>query len=162
MGIAIISGVIASLHPDTVAHNFPKWETHTPGTTTPTDFLDATVPSRLIACVSRPETATKLKATFGRLGRPVEVVASNNVEAILQSDVVMLWYVHSTNSLQSSCNKSQLQAPISTLDLERRRDQGSSVKQASDQHSGWSDHISNRGLGGSYDEGYSCHAQHSV
>jgi pyrroline-5-carboxylate reductase len=94
MGVAVLSGVVASLEPTTVSHSFPKWETHTPGTSTPTDSQDATVPSRFIACVRREGSANKLKERLGGLGRPVEVAASKNLEAIQQSDVVLLWCAH--------------------------------------------------------------------
>ena len=66
MGIAILSGVIDSL--DTLSKfrdDFPKWESHTPGTLTPVqsldDHSDNSIPSRFLACVSREDTARKLK-----------------------------------------------------------------------------------------------------
>src|SRR5277367_3746426 len=93
MGIAIISGVAASLERNTIMHNFSKWESHTPGTITP-DSQDASVPSRFIACVNRQESARNLKATFSELSQPVDVLASKNLEAIRDSDVVLLWYVY--------------------------------------------------------------------
>jgi hypothetical protein len=90
MGIAILSGVVASLDP---SHAFPKWESHTPGTLTPSDSPDATVPSRFIACVNREESAAKLRTIFTNLqGRSVEVFVSQNLQAIQQADVVLLWY----------------------------------------------------------------------
>ncbi|THH18501.1 hypothetical protein EW146_g2503 [Bondarzewia mesenterica] len=77
MGIAIISGVIASLEArNPPLSGFPshKWESHTPGTST-------------------PESAKKLQKTFGQLGErssAIEIVASDNLSAIRQSDVVLL------------------------------------------------------------------------
>ncbi|KAF5387140.1 hypothetical protein D9615_001898 [Tricholomella constricta] len=96
MGIAVLSGVIDSL--DTTSKLakgsvVEKWESHTPGTVTPTGPPDATVPSRYIACVNRPETATKLRKTFsslGALGSSIEVVADQNVQSVEQADVVLL------------------------------------------------------------------------
>lgn len=48
------------------------------------------LPSRFIACVSRTESARRLKRTFGAHADVVEVVASANVEAAKQADVVLL------------------------------------------------------------------------
>jgi pyrroline-5-carboxylate reductase len=119
MGIAVLSGVIDSLesasakssiklnghtnghtnghsHSASTAASAEKWESHTPGTMTPTEPLDATVPSSFIACVSREETAKKLEGIFGglgELGKLVEVVASQNVQSVREADVVLLWCV---------------------------------------------------------------------
>ena len=93
MGIAMISGVIASLDSRNDRRPLAKWESHTPGTLTPiTESLDPSTPNRFIACVSRQESAKKLKQTFSTLSRTVEVVASQNLEAVQQSDVILLWY----------------------------------------------------------------------
>jgi pyrroline-5-carboxylate reductase len=98
MGIAILSGVVASL--DTVSRLVDgfeqpkKWESHTPGTVTPVNVSDATVPTRFIACVSRNESARKLSATFGglgALGSSIEVVPSQNLASVQQADVIILW-----------------------------------------------------------------------
>ncbi|KAL1709777.1 pyrroline-5-carboxylate reductase dimerization-domain-containing protein [Schizophyllum commune] len=96
MGIAILSGVVASLEAATSAtpssHKQPKWESHTPGTMTPDQDASST-PSQFIACVSRAETRTKLQGVFGALGplgKTVQVVAGDNLNAIRQSDVVIL------------------------------------------------------------------------
>lgn len=96
MGIAITSGVIESLDAAkrSLSNGFPKWEVHTPGTLTPTaETPDSSVPSRFLACVSRESTAERLVKVFakiGSLGSKVEVLASRNVEAVRQSDVVIL------------------------------------------------------------------------
>ena len=108
MGIAVLSGVIDSLgsaatklakangatdNGDTTP---PKWESHTPGTTTPTGHEDTSVPSRFIACVNREESARNLEKTFaslGPLGETVEVFAGRNLAAVQRADVVLLWYV---------------------------------------------------------------------
>ena len=92
MGIAILSGVIDSLHASPIPNGSQKWESHTPGTLTPVP--DATVPSQFSACVSREESAVKLRKIFGslgELGQNVEVLASRNLEAVQNSDVVILW-----------------------------------------------------------------------
>ncbi|KAI0362185.1 pyrroline-5-carboxylate reductase [Trametes cingulata] len=94
MGVAILSGVLASLEAKSsqgLPH--PKWESHTPGTVTPQTLEDESLPSRFIACVSREETAKKLGLAFfaaGTLGRSVEIVCARNVEAVREANVVLL------------------------------------------------------------------------
>ncbi|EIN07437.1 pyrroline-5-carboxylate reductase [Punctularia strigosozonata HHB-11173 SS5] len=99
MGIAILSGVVDSLQSVTRTKGEPKWESHTPSTLTPLhtptplDALEASLPSRYLACVKRPETANELKTVFGslgQLGRAVEVITDDNVAAAKQADVVLL------------------------------------------------------------------------
>ena len=106
MGIAVLSGVVASLDssqsqsqfhasplPGAIKRAIPKWESHTPGTTTPVASPDASVPSRFIATVRRAESANRLRGVFdalGSLGETVEVVSGENLMAIEQSDVVLL------------------------------------------------------------------------
>ncbi|KAI6028615.1 putative delta 1-pyrroline-5-carboxylate reductase [Pisolithus orientalis] len=89
MGIAIISGVIASLQSRDAPYPVPKWESHTPGTSTPTaDTPDPSLPSLFIATVTRPDSAKKLQETFrglGGLGLSVQIVIGQN------ADVVILW-----------------------------------------------------------------------
>ena len=99
MGVAITSGVLASLqphHPLGHVDGPQKWELHTPGTRTPTTGaeLDPSLPSRFIACVKREDTAKRLRSTFGGVagGSQVEVLADRNVDAVKQADVVLLWY----------------------------------------------------------------------
>jgi pyrroline-5-carboxylate reductase len=94
MGIAVLSGVIASLEPNIQSIALPKWESHTPGTMTPTNTHDDSTPSRFIACVARQDSARKLQITFSSLGgrgRDVEVTYGQNLDAVSQSDVVLLW-----------------------------------------------------------------------
>jgi len=96
MGIAVLSGVVDSLDiPSRLSNgNREKWESHTPGTLTPTGSPDdKTVPSRFIACVKREESAVKLKGIFASMnvmGQNIEVVVSQNVQAVQESDVVLL------------------------------------------------------------------------
>lgn len=100
MGIAVLSGVIDSLEAASsraISEGLTgaklKWESHTPGTLTPTSE-DPAIPTRFIACVKRQESARKLGKTFGDLGRlggTVEIVtASRNAEAVKSADVVVL------------------------------------------------------------------------
>ncbi|KAJ7285714.1 pyrroline-5-carboxylate reductase [Mycena rebaudengoi] len=95
MGIAVLSGVIDSLDIEKLGQHITsqKWESHTPGTLTPTGTPDASVPDHYIACVSREESANKLRTVFGSLGSlgaTVEVVASQNLQAVQKADVVLL------------------------------------------------------------------------
>jgi len=90
MGIAILSGVIASMESSLNPTTSNKWESHTPGTQTPIGAPVHTLPGRFIACVNRRETATKLTSTFSGLGHPVEVVAGQNLKAVQEADVVIL------------------------------------------------------------------------
>jgi len=94
MGVAIFSGVIASLESSgPFLSRGPNWETHTPGTVTPALNGDPTLPKRFIATVNREESAKKLRKYFGSLGglaSTVEVTAGKNVEAAQQADVVIL------------------------------------------------------------------------
>lgn len=100
MGIAILSGVVASLDPKATAKD--KWETHTPGTMTPVSapdpstsvISDPSLPSRFVACVSQDSSALKLQEIFSRLGplgRSIQVISKDNLRAVQQSDVVLLW-----------------------------------------------------------------------
>ncbi|KAI0780862.1 pyrroline-5-carboxylate reductase [Trametes elegans] len=93
MGVAILSGVLASLDAKFSSATHPKWEAHTSGTVTPQTVEDDSLPSRYIACVSREETAKRLSAAFftaGTLGRSVEIVSAQNVQAVRESHVVLL------------------------------------------------------------------------
>lgn len=95
MGIAIASGIIESLDATkrSISNGFPKWEVHTPGTLTPSGTPDPSTPSRFFACVKRESTAQRLVKVFASSGGPetkVVVYASKNVQAVSQSDVVLL------------------------------------------------------------------------
>ncbi|OJT10758.1 Pyrroline-5-carboxylate reductase [Trametes pubescens] len=93
MGIAVLSGVLASLDSKPASAHHPKWESHTSGTVTPQVLEDESLPSRFIACVSREESAKKLSTTFfhaGTLGRSVEISCARNVQAVEQANVVLL------------------------------------------------------------------------
>lgn len=95
MGIAILSGVVDSLDVHSrVPAALHKWESHTPGTMTPVGSPDASTPTRFIACVSQTKSAAKLRTVFdglGSMGKSIEVLASQNLDAVKQSDVVLLW-----------------------------------------------------------------------
>jgi pyrroline-5-carboxylate reductase len=95
MGVAILSGVLSSLDTNS-SGPIPKWESHTSGTVTPVAFVeeDPALPSRFLACVSREVSARQLKPAFTEvspLGAAVEICVANNVQAVKQADVVLLW-----------------------------------------------------------------------
>ncbi|OJA14829.1 hypothetical protein AZE42_00780 [Rhizopogon vesiculosus] len=94
MGVAIISGVISGLQSNQNPHAIPKWESHTPGTCTPTaDSLEPSLASFFVATVTRPESAQKLQNTFGLLGglgSSVKILVGENLAAAQQADVVIL------------------------------------------------------------------------
>jgi pyrroline-5-carboxylate reductase len=95
MGVAVLSGTIASLEPQGPFHSFrdPKWESHTPGTNTPTGIPDLAIPSRIIACVGRQQSVARLGATLSTLGErgtAIEITSGRNVEAVQQADVIIL------------------------------------------------------------------------
>lgn len=94
MGVAILSGTVSSLQSTSKRDSSPKWETHTSGTTTPRRDIGSLLPSRFLACVNREESVQTLQKTclsLGSLASLVKVSAHKNVEAVQQSDVVLLW-----------------------------------------------------------------------
>jgi pyrroline-5-carboxylate reductase len=95
MGVAITSGVLASLQPHMPFNDPQKWESYTPGTSSPTRDEDASLPTRFMACVKRHETAKNLVQMFAAVpgSSAVEVWADRNVEAVQEADVVLLWCV---------------------------------------------------------------------
>ncbi|KAE9400730.1 hypothetical protein BT96DRAFT_992646 [Gymnopus androsaceus JB14] len=69
--VVALSDIVDSLDiPSRLSNgNREKWESHTPGTLTPTGSPDdKTVPSRFIACVKREESTVKLKGIFASMG----------------------------------------------------------------------------------------------
>ncbi|KAJ7273582.1 pyrroline-5-carboxylate reductase [Mycena haematopus] len=91
MGVAVLSGVLASLEPSTGPA--AKWESHTPGTLTPTGPPDASVPTAFVACVAREDSAGRLRTIFAALGpagAAVQVRAAQNLAAVQAADVVLL------------------------------------------------------------------------
>jgi len=121
MGIAILSGVLSSLDSSS-SESIPKWEAHTSGTVTPVAFVeeDPALPSRFLACVSREVSARQLKPTFtevSRLGAAIEICVAKNVQAVKQSDVILLW----SAPLEFSSNRTQtdLSSQLQTTDRPR-------------------------------------------
>ncbi|TFY81709.1 hypothetical protein EWM64_g2302 [Hericium alpestre] len=97
MGVAITSGVLASLQSRGTLSGVSaaKWESHTPGTSTPANEpeADPSLPHRFLVCVKRDESARNLLNTFAPffgLGPSVDIVVANNVSATKEADVVLL------------------------------------------------------------------------
>jgi len=117
MGVAILSGVIASLEnrvpqftgpstPTLAASQLPGGPINggtatpnMPGTMTPNvnvdDLPDASIPTRFLACVNRAETAKRLRATFRSTIGPleaenVEILWGENLRAVQEADVILL------------------------------------------------------------------------
>jgi pyrroline-5-carboxylate reductase len=118
MGVAILSGVVASLEnrvpnfagpstPTLAASQLPGTANgnstpNMPGTMTPNvnvdELPDASIPTRFLACVNRAETAKRLRATLrvamGVLAaESVEILWRENLKAVQEADVVLLWLV---------------------------------------------------------------------
>ncbi|KAH9903687.1 pyrroline-5-carboxylate reductase [Xylariomycetidae sp. FL2044] len=87
MGIAILSGILASLQE--MAGPRPL-QTPTSGTSTPRDEVPSRLPSRFIACVRRPESAKKVKQALWAHSAAVKVVQNDNVAAVMRAEVVIL------------------------------------------------------------------------
>ncbi|CAK5277457.1 unnamed protein product [Mycena citricolor] len=95
MGIAVLSGVLDSLRPRvqlpsdiSSSSKKAKWDSHTPGTVTPAvETDDESVPTSFMACVSREESAARLRSVFPS---SVAVIAGGNLDAVKKSDVILL------------------------------------------------------------------------
>jgi len=87
MGIAITSGVIASLDPAQVLSS------DVPGNGISNS--PSSIPSRFLVTCTRDSTAQSLRNLFqdlGPLGQSVEIIQNNNAEAVKRADVILLWY----------------------------------------------------------------------
>jgi len=94
MGIAILSGVIASLDSAQT-----QSDEALPGRAIPDSLseLDSSFPSRFLVTCTRDPTARKLRNLFqdlGHLGQSVEIIKNSNVEAVKRADVILLWYAY--------------------------------------------------------------------
>ncbi|KAG0635256.1 pyrroline-5-carboxylate reductase dimerization-domain-containing protein [Tuber brumale] len=99
MGVAILSGILSSLSTTSFSRLPSASGTSTPtgGALLPTRFHDASrtptrLPSKFIACVKRPESASRVRRAFeGLAGAPtVEVYTGRNLEGVRRADVVIL------------------------------------------------------------------------
>lgn len=102
LGIAILSGILDSIsqHPNQSAAPSPAYPDS--GTATPTTSESKSLngvadifqtPTRFVACVRRPQSAKRIKiavAEFPHVAQDVEILQSNNIQGVQQSDVVIL------------------------------------------------------------------------
>lgn len=107
MGVAVLSGVIASLERRVSQNTGPSTPTmstsqlppvsngiatpNMPGTMTPNvnvdELPDASIPTRFLACVNRAESAKRLKATFRTTvglmaAEQIEILWGENLRAV--------------------------------------------------------------------------------
>lgn len=80
MGIAVLSGILASLHEDQT----PK------SAVLPLEEVPSRLPSRFIACVRRPESANRIKKELGAYTKDVHVVQNDNLSACKEADIIIL------------------------------------------------------------------------
>lgn len=78
MGIAILSGILTSLHGSQSA------------TSTPAEDLPSRLPSKFIACVRGPESAKRIKTALHSHLNVVSIVQNDNVRACREADIVLL------------------------------------------------------------------------
>jgi pyrroline-5-carboxylate reductase len=94
MGIAIMGGIMT--HLEDILRSTPLHSaTSTPfpsasGTSTPAEQPPHRLPSRFIACVRRPESAKRIKASLAQHHTPLQVYINENVKAVQEADVVLL------------------------------------------------------------------------
>src|ERR1700712_1813864 len=94
MGIAIMGGIMT--HLEDILRSTPlSSATSTPfpsasGTSTPAEQPPHRLPSRFIACVRRPESAKRIKASLAQHHTPLQVYINDNVKAVQEADVVLL------------------------------------------------------------------------
>ncbi|KAH0544934.1 Pyrroline-5-carboxylate reductase [Glutinoglossum americanum] len=89
MGIAILSGILSSLStpPPTPSPS----GTSTPYRATPTD-LPSRLPTRFIACVRRPESASRIKQSLTpyTATTPITILQDENLRGVQAADIVLL------------------------------------------------------------------------
>ncbi|KAI9799089.1 MAG: delta 1-pyrroline-5-carboxylate reductase [Piccolia ochrophora] len=89
LGIAILSGILTSLHTPT-----DSTPTHpsSSGTSTPTLNPDppSRLPSHFIACVRRPESAKRVKTSLAKYVSQLTILQNDNVRGVRDADVVIL------------------------------------------------------------------------
>ncbi|MBW0506537.1 hypothetical protein O181_046252 [Austropuccinia psidii MF-1] len=94
MGVAILSGVLDSqakpIQVPSPAASCPQNPSEEDSAMPPFAVSD-TLPGRFITCVSRPESAKRLKKLWQDLGQPdVQVRVADNVRSVAECDVVLL------------------------------------------------------------------------
>lgn len=90
MGIAILSGILSSSSEPSKPSSTPLVSQPSSGTATPSEDLPARIPTRFIACVRRPESAKRIKASLSSLTSSLTVLQNENLRGVQQADVVLL------------------------------------------------------------------------
>ncbi|GAP86512.1 putative pyrroline-5-carboxylate reductase [Rosellinia necatrix] len=85
MGVAILSGILASLQ----ELNGPR-PLQTSGRSTPRDEVPSRLPSRFIACVRCPQSAKRVKQALWEHSASLKVVQKDNVASVMKAEVVLL------------------------------------------------------------------------
>lgn len=90
LGIAILSGILASLsvsqHPSHPSPAYPDSGAATPTT----EVAPVPTPSKFIACVRRPESAKRVKLAVAEYDHSVQILQNENVRGVKTADVVIL------------------------------------------------------------------------
>jgi pyrroline-5-carboxylate reductase len=80
MGIAILSGILASLD-----------EIQTPKSqSSGSDDTPSKLPTKFIACVRQPKSAEKIKKALSPYNTPINIIQGDNVAACKEADVILL------------------------------------------------------------------------
>jgi pyrroline-5-carboxylate reductase len=91
MGVAILSGVLDNIASPSASAPHASGDS-TPSSSQQLDPQSDSLPNRFIACVHRDETVRKLSKLW-KDQPTVQVRNGRNVEAVGESDVVLLWCV---------------------------------------------------------------------
>ena len=84
LGIAILSGILSSLSSvGTPARS-------SSGTSTPLEDLPPRTPSRFIACITRPQSAKRVRSELSHLTDSLTILQNENVRGAREADVVLL------------------------------------------------------------------------
>lgn len=89
MGIAILSGIMASLS-DLRQSLSPLTSVPQSGTATPTEEQPQRLPSRFLACVRRPESAKKIEKSLAPYNFAFKTLVNDNLRGVKEADVVLL------------------------------------------------------------------------
>ncbi|KAK3177019.1 Pyrroline-5-carboxylate reductase [Lepraria neglecta] len=84
LGIAILSGILSSLS------SLKTPARSTSGTTTPSEDLPPRTPSLFITCITRPQSAKRIKAELSHLTDALSILQNENVRGVREADVVLL------------------------------------------------------------------------
>lgn len=84
LGIAILSGILSSLS----SVGAPARSSS--GTSTPLEDLPPRTPSRFIACITRPQSAKRVRSELSHLTDSFTILQNENVRGAREADVVLL------------------------------------------------------------------------